>query len=100
MVTINELISEKEKWINDLKEANHELCIATSHYKQIQAKLWLDTDFEDVLCKSRPTVDEKKSYVTLHSLEHRNQRDLAQYNKEYILKMIELCDDKMMVCDE
>lgn len=100
MVKVSEVFNEKEKWINELKSVNQELFIATSQYKEIQAKLWLNTDFESELGKKRVTVDEKKAYVTLHSLEHRDQRDLARYNKEYILKMIELCDDKFMVCDE
>ena len=100
MEKASKIIDEKEKWINELKSVNQELFIATSEYKEVQSKLWLNTDFEEVLGKKRPTVDEKKAYVTLHSLEHRDQRDLARYNKEYILKMIELCDDKFMVCDE
>lgn len=97
---INEVISEKENWIKELAKANEELVSATVNYKMVQAELWLDTDFEEVLDKKRPTVDEKKAYVSLHSLGHRKQRELAQYNREHILKMIDLCDDKMMVCDE
>ena len=100
MVKAIDVIDEKTKWIKDLEKCNKELFIATSQYKEVQAKLWLDTDFEEELGKKRPTVDEKKAYVTLHSLEHRDQRDLCRYNKEYILKMIDLCDDKLMVCDE
>lgn len=100
MVSAVDIIEEKEKWIKELKKCNSELLNATSDYKGFQARLWLETDFEEVLNKKRPTVDEKKAYVTSKTLPHRDLRDIALYNKEYVLKMIDLCDDKLGVCDE
>ena len=100
MVSAVDIIDEKEKWIDELKRCNSNLLTATSQYKEVQAKLWLETNFEEVLNKKRPTVDEKKAYVTSKSLAYKDLRDVAVYNKEYILKMIELCDDKLGVFDE
>lgn len=91
------VIGEKEVLIDELGKANKELVTATITYKEVQSGLWLNTDFESELGKKRPTVDEKKAYVSYHSLEHRKQREIAEYNKELILAKIKLCDDKLGV---
>ena len=92
------VIEEKEKLINELKEASNELLVATIQYKRMQNHLWLDTDFEKELGKKRPTVDEKKAYVSLHSLEYREQKEIAEYNCDFIRNMIELSGDKLEIC--
>ena len=100
MVKAIDVINEKEDFIKELDGVNKKLLEATINYKQVQAKLWLDTDFNEALNQSRPTVDQKKAYVTLNSLEEKQVKEHLQYTKEYLLKMIDLCDDKLMVCDE
>ena len=57
--------------IQHLKAINEELVDAQLDYsvkkllyKEKEAKLLLETDFEEVLGKKRPTVDEKKAYIT------------------------------------
>ena len=100
MVKAIDVLDKKEQLIGELEQVNKELLNATIQYKEIQSNLWLDTDFGEVLQKGRPTVDEKKAYVTLHSLEYREKRESAIYKKEVLLKAIELCDDKLRVCDE
>lgn len=100
MVKAIDVLDKKEQLIGELEQVNKELLNATIQYKEIQSNLWLDTDFGEILQKGRPTVDEKKAYVTLHSLEYREKRENAIYKKEVLLKAIELCDDKLRVCDE
>lgn len=90
-----EVIKQKEAVIDELNEVNKELLQAIINYKQIKARLWLDTDFEEVLDKKRPTVDEKKAYVTAHSLVHFEQREKVKYQKEILLKQLDLCDSKL-----
>ena len=57
--------------IQHLKAINEELVDAQLDYaakkllyKEREADLLLHTDFEEVLGKKRPTVDEKKAYIT------------------------------------
>lgn len=100
MVKAIDVINEKENLINELNEVNKKLLESTINYNQVKSKLWLDTDFNDVLGQSRPTVDQKKAYVSLNSLEEKQIKEQLQYTKEHLLKMIDLCDDKLMVCDE
>ena len=91
------VIDDKEVLIGELDKANKELVTATINYKELQSELWLNTNFEEELGKKRPTVDEKKAYVSYHSLDERKQREMAEYNKELILAKIKLCDDKLGV---
>ena len=58
--------------IQHLKSINEQLVDAQLDYsvkkllsKEKEAKLLLETDFEEVLGKKRPTVDEKKSWLLL-----------------------------------
>lgn len=92
-----DVINEKVALINDLADLNSQLLKATINYKVQQSKLWLETDFEEELGKKRPTVDEKKAYITKHSLLLREQRDTLINDKEVLLKKIEICDDKLGV---
>lgn len=96
-ITVFDVIKEKEALIKDLVDLNSQLLVATLNYKMQQSELWLETDFETILNKSRPTVDEKKAYITKHSIVLREQKDTLANAKEVLLKKIELCDDKLGV---
>lgn len=89
------VIKEKESLIRDLDEANKELTKSVINYRLTQSTLWLETDFEEKIGKKRPTVDEKKAYVTNHSLVHKEQYEIAKNNREIILMKIRLCEDKL-----
>ena len=47
-------------------------------YKEKEAKLLLETDFEEALGKKRPTVDEKKSYILLQMKEDKHEVNHAE----------------------
>ena len=96
----SEIIDAKEKLIEELNEVNKTLLIVTTNYKQKQSKLWLETDWAEAIGKAKPTVDEKKAYISLNTLEERMNKESTIYLKDHILKQIDLCDDKLMVCDE
>ena len=96
-ITVFDVIKEKEALINELNDLNSQLLVATLSYKMQQSELWLETEFEEVLNKKRPTVDEKKAYITKHSMVLREQRDTLVNAKEVLLKKIELCDNKLGV---
>ena len=53
------------KSINEqLVDAQLDYSVKKLLYKEKESKLLLETDFEEVLGKKRPTVDEKKAYIT------------------------------------
>lgn len=89
------VIREKEALIDELERVNKELLVATTNYKVVQNTAWLEVDFAEVLGKARPTVDEKKAYVSSVSINHRDQRDKLKLEKEIILQKIDLCGDKL-----
>ena len=47
-------------------------------YKEKEADLLLNTDFEETLGKKRPTVDEKKSWLLLQMKEDKHQVNHAE----------------------
>lgn len=89
------VIDEKGRLIEELQRINKELLSATISYKTVQNIAWLETDFSEALEKSRPTVDEKKAYVSNLTINHKKKRDELQLEKEIILLNIELCGDKL-----
>ena len=64
-------------------------------YKKQESKLLLETDFEEVLGKKRPTVAEKEAYVFLQLEELKKEYDDCYYELEdmkrnYEIKKMEL----------
>ena len=47
-------------------------------YKEKEAELLLNTDFEETLGKKRPTVDEKKSWLLLQMKEDKHEVNHAE----------------------
>ena len=71
--------------IQHLKAINEELVDAQLDYaakkllyKEREADLLLNTDFEEVLGKKRPTVDEKKSWLLLQMKEAKHELNHAE----------------------
>ena len=58
-MTVQKLIAINE----ELTEAQLDYFAKKLLYKEKEAKLLLETDFEEALGKKRPTVDEKKAYL-------------------------------------
>ena len=86
-------IEKKEQIINELNEKRNEYTLKNIEYKKKKCKLMLETDFKTVLDSSRPTVDEKKAYISLNTIELRKEKELL-YNEIKLLELeIELCND-------
>ena len=67
------------KAINEkLVDAQLDYSVKKLLYKEKEAKLLLETDFEEVLGKKRPTVDEKKSWLLLQMKEDKHQVNHAE----------------------
>ena len=71
--------------IQHLKSINEQLVDAQLDYaakkllyKEREADLLLHTDFEEVLGKKRPTVDEKKSWLLLQMKEDKHEVNHAE----------------------
>lgn len=82
-----------------ISEAIFDLSITYSvkkiEYKKAEAELMLNTDFETVLNKKRPTVAEKEAYVFLQLEELKKEYDDCYYELEnakrnYEIKKLEL----------
>lgn len=95
-----EIIKELDTNVESLHNAYKDYVQKVRAYKMKQSELWLDTDFKSVLNTGRPTVDEKKAYVNKHLESERTARDEAYYEIEYLKYKIDLCNQKLKVCNE
>ena len=67
------------KAINEkLVDAQLDFSVKKLLYKEKEAKLLLETDFEEVLGKKRPTVDEKKAWLLLQMKEDKHEVNHAE----------------------
>ena len=85
VLKMNMIWRTKHMAIQHLKAINEELVDAQLDYsvkkllyKEKEAKLLLETDFEEVLGKKRPTVDEKKAWLLLQMKEDKHQVNHAE----------------------
>ena len=83
--------------IQHLKAINEELVDAQLDYaakkllyKEKEADLLLKTDFEEVLGKKRPTVDEKKSWLLLQMKEAKHELNHAEVLVEKLKRDYEI----------
>ena len=59
-------------------------------YKKKEAKLLLETDFEETLGKKRPTVDEKKAWLLLQMKEAKEELNNAEVLVEELKRDYEI----------
>ena len=59
-------------------------------YKEKEAELLLNTDFEETLGKKRPTVDEKKSWLLLQMKEAKHELNHAEVLVEELKRDYEI----------
>lgn len=83
-----------------LRKAYKEYVSAYKNYKEKQNRLWLETDWEDAIGKGRPTVDEKKAYVSQNCLNEKIIKEDAYYNIQYIKYSIDVCDKKLEILNK
>ena len=83
--------------IQHLKAINEELVDAQLDYaakkllyKEREADLLLNTDFEEVLGKKRPTVDEKKSWLVLQMKEAKQELNDAEVEVDRLKRDYEI----------
>ena len=83
--------------IEELQKASQDIIELTLDYsakkillKEKEAKLMLETDFEEVLGKKRPTVDEKKAYITLQTLKEKEALDKSTAEMEKAKRTYEI----------
>lgn len=73
-MTIQHLKSINEQ----LVDAQLDYSVKKLLYKEKESKLLLKTDFEEVLGKKRPTVDEKKAWLLLQMKEDKHEVNHAE----------------------
>ena len=83
--------------IQHLKSINEQLVDAQLDYaakkllyKEKEADLLLNTDFEEVLGKKRPTVDEKKAWLLLEMKEDKHELNDAEVLVEKLKRDYEI----------
>ena len=83
--------------IQHLKSINEQLVDAQLDYaakkllyKEKEADLLLNTDFEEVLGKKRPTVDEKKAWLLLQMKEAKHELNHAEVLVEKLKRDYEI----------
>ena len=76
---MNYMAIQHLKAINEkLVDAQLDFSVKKLLYKEKEAKLLLETDFEEVLGKKRPTVDEKKAWLLLQMKEDKHEVNHAE----------------------
>ena len=80
-----------------LRKAYKEYIMAYKDYKQKQNNLWLNTDWEDAIGKARPTVDEKKAYISQNSMNEKLIKENCYYNIQYIKYKIDVGQKKLEI---
>ena len=79
------------KAINEqLVEAQLDYAAKKLLYKEKEAELLLNTDFEETLGKKRPTVDEKKSWLLLQMKEAKHELNHAEVLVEKLKRDYEI----------
>jgi hypothetical protein len=79
------------KAINEqLVEAQLDYAAKKLLYKEKEAELLLNTDFEETLGKKRPTVDEKKSWLLLQMKEDKHELNHAEVLVEKLKRDYEI----------
>ena len=79
------------KAINEqLVEAQLDYAAKKLLYKEKEAKLLLETDFEETLGKKRPTVDEKKAWLLLEMKEAKHELNDAEVLVEKLKRDYEI----------
>ena len=79
------------KSINEqLVEAQLDYAARKLLYKEKEADLLLNTDFEEALGKKRPTVDEKKSWLLLKMKEDKHELNHAEILVEKLKRDYEI----------
>ena len=79
------------KAINEqLVEAQLDYAAKKLLYKEKEAELLLNTDFEEVLGKKRPTVDEKKAWLLLEMKEAKHELNDAEVLVEKLKRDYEI----------
>ena len=79
------------KAINEkLVDAQLDFSVKKLLYKEKEAKLLLETDFETVLGKKRPTVDEKKAWLLLQMKEDKHEVNHAEVLVEKLKRDYEI----------
>lgn len=72
------LIEELHNLNDSIVDLTIDYYIKKMELKKKEAKLLLETDFETVLGKKRPTVDEKKSWLLLQMKEAKHELNHAE----------------------
>lgn len=86
-------VDNKKQLAKELKETRDLYTRKNLEYKKEKCKLLLNTNFEEELGKSRPTVGEKEAFVDLKTLDLRLEKELL-YNKIKEIELeIEICTD-------
>lgn len=89
------MIEQKRKLIEELNEKKNKYTKSNIKYKEEKCRLMLETNFEEVLGKSRPTVGEKEAYIDFNTLKMREEKELLYNEIEYLRLQIELCNDEI-----
>ena len=85
-MTVQKLIAINE----ELTEAQLDYFAKKLLSKEKEARLLLETDFEEALGKKRPTVDEKKAYILLQMKEDKHEVNHAEILVERLKREYEI----------
>ena len=94
---MKKIIEHKNKLIKELNDTRNKFIKADIKYRRKKARMMVECDFVTLLNKSRPTVDEKKAYIELKTLNLKEKKELLNNKIKHLENEITICDDKLMI---
>ncbi len=93
--SFQEMINLKQELTLNLKEAAEKEITAKLKYEQEFNEKLLNTNFEDVLKKSRPNKDEKEAYIHNQIKEIYAEKIITEENTKIIKRQLDLIDNRI-----
>ena len=89
------LFEEKEQLIDLIADTRNKFLNSDIKYKETKCRLLLETDFATILNKSRPTVDDKKAYVDLNTLDLKKEKESLAIKIKTLELKLDLLNNKI-----
>lgn len=90
LVTSECVLTSYQTLLNSVYDAEIKYLHAKNLYEKTEARLWIHTDWSEVLDKAKPTETDKKMYLKEQLLSLKESRDAQKANLDDIKRMYEL----------
>ena len=92
---LHQLLIQKDRKTNTLNLALNNLVALQNEYAEASNKLWVETNFNEVIVEGRPTVDMKKAYIDKELAETVSKINVEKTNIEILGNELKCIDTKI-----